>query len=903
MARALNEESNDVETGRRSIANEVGALALLALTAFFFISLYSEHDVAASASALQNACGAIGHYLGGTVMAFLGLIASYVLVGVFTIWALCHFFNVRIVGWGWRLFGASLVMLATASLEFVLMDVPFFDASYDPAIGTAYFKGGYFGDYFGRLFVDQFGRTGLYIVCALFLAIGVVFVADVRVSPLVRLMFWRGREAAVEVGRRVPGMIEQLKERLPKRQPAPEPEVEKPTRKKAASKAKKTSTDDEKEEKDAKKASATKKASGKSASGTKTSKRTTTRSSTKPVTAPPVEEAAEEVEEEELEAEVVEVEESDDADDADDADDEGEWEYEEEGEEDEGEWEYEEGEEGEEGEWEEGDEADEEGDSEAEDEEEEEAEAEAEEAPKVERKILLSSRPAEPEIDPNKFEETQLSLAGMYTFPPIEFLADPAVVNHDEGRDELEVVALTIERTLASFKIECQVVEVQRGPSITQFELSLAAGIKVQRIVALSDDLAMALSARSIRVVAPIPGKNTVGVEVPNRKREVVCLKELLLSKSYAESDQQIPLMLGKDVSGEPIVVDLAAMPHLLIAGSTGSGKSVCINAIIASMLMTRPPDDLKLILVDPKMVELSLFEDIPHLLTPVITDMKKAPAALDWVVRKMEQRYALMANAEVRNIKSYNALDKKTIFERLAPKIGHEDAENAPEHLPYIVVIIDELADLMMTASKEIETSIIRLAQKSRAVGIHVILATQRPSVDVITGLIKSNLPCRISFMVASKIDSRTILDRNGADKLLGQGDMLYMGPGSSMLIRAQSTFISDKEIRKMTRFLKKETNQEFSKEIEGFLDAGGNAPSGDSGQDDDMFDQAVRIVLESQRGSVSLLQRRLGVGYTRASRLMDIMGERGIVGPFKGSKAREVFFTIEDWEANQSE
>ncbi|HCW44268.1 MAG TPA: hypothetical protein DGU45_03025 [Planctomycetes bacterium] len=439
---------------------------------------------------------------------------------------------------------------------------------------------------------------------------------------------------------------------------------------------------------------------------------------------------------------------------------------------------------------------------------------------------------------------------------------------------------------------------------ITQYELSLEPGVKVNKIVGLSDDLAMALSAQSVRVVAPIPGKPTVGIEVPNKQRESVVLKELLQSRSFAESDLGLPLLLGKDAAGEPIVADLTKMPHLLIAGSTGSGKSVCINAIIVSMLMTRSPDELKLILVDPKMVELSSFEDIPHLLTPVITDMKKAPAALEWLVRKMEQRYELLSKVGVRDIKGYNDLEHEERYSRLTEKVSHEEADEAPKKLPYLTIIIDELADLMMTSSKEVESSIIRLAQKSRAVGIHVILATQRPSVDVVTGLIKANLPSRICFKVSSRIDSRTVLDRIGGDKLLGMGDMLYLPPNTALLERAQCTYVDDKEIRKIVKHLRQDAKPQFSKEIDNFLEGRQDGASGGvPGADDELFDQAVRIVLETGRGSTTLLQRRLGIGYTRASRIMDVMSEFGIVSNFKGSKAREVRISLEEWEEMSSQ
>ncbi len=502
------------------------------------------------------------------------------------------------------------------------------------------------------------------------------------------------------------------------------------------------------------------------------------------------------------------------------------------------------------------------------------------------------------------FEEEQLTFDGVYSPPSISFLSEPPVVNHEEGKEELDQVATRIEDALRSFKIEAAVTNVQRGPVITQYEVSLAAGTKVQKIVALSDDLAMALSAQSVRVVAPIPGKPTVGIEVPNKQRETVVLRELLQSRVFHDSDLMIPMLLGKDAAGEPLVEDLTRMPHLLIAGSTGSGKSVCINAIITSILMTRTPDELKLILVDPKMVELSAFEDIPHLLTPVITDMKKAPAALEWLVRKMDQRYELLSKAGVRNLKDYNDLDDKERYDRLAEKTTHEEAEQAPKQLPYLTIIIDELADLMMTSAKEVETSIIRLAQKSRAVGIHVILATQRPSVDVVTGLIKSNMPSRICFKVASRIDSRTILDRMGGERLLGMGDMLYSPPDTDSLIRAQCTYISDKELRKVVKHLRKEAKPQFSQEIDSFLDGSHASGSGSGGApEDDLFEEAVRVVLETGRGSTTLLQRRLGVGYTRASRLMDAMSDQGVLGPFRGAKPREILITMEQWEEAQSQ
>ncbi|MBI1849115.1 MAG: DNA translocase FtsK 4TM domain-containing protein [Planctomycetes bacterium] len=490
--------------------------------------------------------------------------------------------------------------------------------------------------------------------------------------------------------------------------------------------------------------------------------------------------------------------------------------------------------------------------------------------------------------------------SGDYELPPLGLLDEPKHPNKGEAEEEIRKRIPILEGTLRNFKIDADVVEIDRGPVITQYELELAAGIKVNRITNLSDDLAMALKAQTVRIVAPIPGKSTVGVEVPNAVRETVFLRELAETRPFREGLHALPLLLGKDASGTPLVEDLAQMPHLLIAGATGSGKSVCINAIIMSFLTSRTPADVQLILIDPKMVELSAFKDIPHLLTPVVTDMKKAPAILEWAVTKMEERYATLALVGVKNITGFNKLGADEIQKRV--KAEDEDPTNFPTHLPYIVIVVDELADLMMVASKEIETAITRLAQKSRAVGIHIIFATQRPSVDVITGLIKANFPTRISFKVSQKVDSRTILDQNGADKLLGQGDLLYLPPRSAHLIRAQGAFVSDKEIKRVVDFVKEEAQPHFNEELERLEEAAaidGVAP----GEKDELYDQAVRCILESQRGSVSLLQRRLEIGYSRAARLVDIMAADGIVGAYKGSKAREVLMTLEDWEGNQAE
>jgi S-DNA-T family DNA segregation ATPase FtsK/SpoIIIE len=482
-----------------------------------------------------------------------------------------------------------------------------------------------------------------------------------------------------------------------------------------------------------------------------------------------------------------------------------------------------------------------------------------------------------------------------YRLPGIGLLDERIETDPRRHHHIIQEKARVLERCLREFGIPVRVVSIDTGPVVTLYELELAPGIKVGRIIGLSDDIAMALKAPNVRIVAPIPGKSTVGVEVPNLDKEFVRLSEIMEQSEGVEDRFAIPLFLGKDAAGAPLTCDLAALPHLLIAGETGSGKSVCINSIILSALMTRSPHEVRLLLVDPKMVELTGFKDMPHLLCPVVTDMKKAAGILEWAEAKMDERYEFLSMANVRNTAAYNRLSEKEIRERYGLEPDEEmDQRYVPLHLPYIIIIIDELADLMMVAPKEIETSITRLAQKSRAVGIHIVLATQRPSVDVITGLIKSNLPARLSFRVASKVDSRTILDQNGADKLLGGGDMLFLQPGTSKLIRAQGTYVSDEEIHRVVEFAKQQLKCDFSRDLVQMQEEGG--PTG--GSKDPLYDEAVRVVLESQRGSVSLLQRKLEIGYSRAARLIDFMAEDGIVGTYKGSQAREVLYTFEQWE-----
>jgi len=509
----------------------------------------------------------------------------------------------------------------------------------------------------------------------------------------------------------------------------------------------------------------------------------------------------------------------------------------------------------------------------------------------LEDRIESLRSPALPErLGPRKIPRPP---RGKYAVPT-EDLLDPGSVPRGRELESRQKVR-QLETALENFKTGAEVVDIQRGPSVTMFEIALAPGVKVNKIVSLSDDLAIAMRAESVRIVAPIPGKSTVGIEIPNDVKERVSLRELICSPEFENGDYIIPVFIGKDVAGSPVIADLTSMPHLLIAGATGSGKSVCINSIIASILMTQTPDDVRLVLIDPKMVELSGFEDVPHLLSPVVTDMKKAPGVLEWAVKKMDERYDILATLGVRHIKQFNDLGEEKIRKRLINR-GAETAE-MPFHLPYIVVVVDEYADLMMLASKELEKSITRLAQKSRAVGIHVLLATQRPSVDVITGLIKANMTVRIAFKVSSKVDSRTILDRNGAEKLVGQGDMLFLPPGRSELLRCQGTFLSDDELTGIVNYIKAQDMPDFEPELED-MQGLGDEDGEDFAQRDRLYEQAVRIVLQSGRGSVSLLQRKLEIGYTRAARLMDFMAKEGVVGGYKGSKAREVLLTLEEWE-----
>ena len=491
-----------------------------------------------------------------------------------------------------------------------------------------------------------------------------------------------------------------------------------------------------------------------------------------------------------------------------------------------------------------------------------------------------------------------------YKLPPPDLLDPPRAEPLKLDTDTLHANSLILQKKLADFGVEGEVTAVRPGPVITMYEFKPAPGVKVRRIVLLADDLAMALRAVSVRILAPIPGESVVGIEIPNPRRETVCLREVIESAAYQGADSNLTLALGKDIGGAPFVTDLARMPHVLVAGATGTGKSVSINAMILSILFRSTPQDVQFIMIDPKMLELTVYEDIPHLLVPVVTDPKKAAAALFWAMDEMDRRYRLMRDKGARNIDNYNRaiekeMAKKPVVELSEAEPGEDSAEiggnpakDAPlvhGRLPRIVIIVDELADLMMTVGRDIEEYITRLAQKARAAGIHLILATQRPSVDVITGLIKANFPARISFQVTSRVDSRTILDSIGAERLLGDGDLLFLPPGTARLTRIHGAFVSDQDVRKVMAFIKQQARPQYrpevfeiKKEIEG---------AAADEEHDEMYDQAVAIVAEIQQASISMIQRRLRVGYNRAARMIERMEREGVVGPADGAKPREVY------------
>lgn len=475
-----------------------------------------------------------------------------------------------------------------------------------------------------------------------------------------------------------------------------------------------------------------------------------------------------------------------------------------------------------------------------------------------------------------------------YEFPPVQLLSEGEKKSVKGGKKAVTDTAAKLQKTLYSFGVSAKVENVSVGPAITRYELKPAEGVRVSKIANLADDIALNLAAETIRIEAPIPGKQAVGIEIPNKENEIVHLRDIIDCSKFIEHKSKLAFALGKDVAGEEVVTDIAKMPHVLIAGATGSGKSVCINTLIASIIYKAKPSEVKLVMVDPKVVELSVYNGIPHLLIPVVTDPKKAAGALAWAVQEMENRYSLFASKNVRDIKGYN--------EEL-------DKEGSTEKLPQIVIIIDELADLMMVSSKEVEDSICRLAQKARAAGMHLVIATQRPSVDVITGIIKANIPSRISFAVSSQVDSRTILDMAGAEKLLGKGDMLFYPAGAAKPTRVQGAFISDKEVEKVVDFVKENGEATYNDDIlEQIEKANSTDKEIEEQENDDDTDpllmEAIEVVVETGQASTSFIQRRFKVGYARAGRIIDQMEERGIISGFQGSKPREVLMSKERWQ-----
>jgi DNA segregation ATPase FtsK/SpoIIIE, S-DNA-T family len=466
-----------------------------------------------------------------------------------------------------------------------------------------------------------------------------------------------------------------------------------------------------------------------------------------------------------------------------------------------------------------------------------------------------------------------------FQLPSINFLDDPDVVTENVDDENLRMLSKLLEKKLEDFGVRGEVVTILPGPVVTTFEYEPAPGVKINKIVNLSDDLALTLRATSIRIVAPIPGKAVIGIEIPNTDRQIVRFKDVVISSAYVKSKSHLAICLGKDIVGNPVAAELEKMPHLLIAGATGTGKSVALNAMICSFLYKSTPDDVRFIMIDPKRIELSTYSGIPHLITPVVTDAKKATNALFWAVREMERRYELLSEKKTKNIKQYNQ------------KIGKEKSateDEPPERLPYIVIVIDELADLMMVASRDVEVALTRLAQMARASGIHLILATQRPSVDVLTGIIKANFPTRLTFQVSSKTDSRTIIDTNGAENLLGDGDMLFMPPGTAKLQRIHGAFISEAELARIAEFLRAQQTPEFDLDIT--KPPVEDKASLDKEDHDERYDDAVALVTQSGQASISMVQRHLRIGYNRAARIIETMEREGIVGPSDGVKPREV-------------
>ena len=502
-------------------------------------------------------------------------------------------------------------------------------------------------------------------------------------------------------------------------------------------------------------------------------------------------------------------------------------------------------------------------------------------------KVTIVKPKREPEKGPEQERFGFMNVAGEFKLPNLDLLDDPPE-REDTGiqRESLEMNARRVEKKLADFGVQGDVTEILPGPVITMYEYKPAPGIKISKVAGLADDLALALRAPSVRIVAPIPGKAAIGIEIPNNKREMVCLKELFQSSSYRDSRYDLPIALGKDITGEPVIADLTKMPHLLVAGATGTGKSVSLNTMINSLLFKVSPEMVRFLIIDPKRIELSIYHDIPHLLHPVVVQPKEATKALRWAVEEMERRYMLLSDRGVRNINSYN----RKILKGQKKIVTTDETKEADKPLYYIILVIDELADLMMSSSRDVEESITRLAQMARAAGIHLIIATQRPSVDVLTGIIKANFPARISFQVASKVDSRTILDTMGAEALLGEGDMLFMPPGVGRLTRIHGAYISEEETKKVTDFLRNQKKPDYDPGV-----LSGIAREKDSEEEeielDEKYDDALEVVFKTGQASISMLQRKLRVGYNRAARMIEAMEKEGIVGPSDGVRPRDVY------------
>jgi len=858
----------DVEEETSDRFQEIKGLLFIGVSLWLFLSLVTYFDPPEDPLASsENLGGRLGYYFAGGAVKGFGW-ASYLAVVLGIAWGIVIMTRKAVAWPALRLFGAACFVF---SVGFLLqlglgLELQEFDGEWvrvaRSEIGgdgsrLPYGPGGWLAFRLEPVLVEQFGRAGLWLLLSVTAVISFMLATEMAFYPaLAAFRDWREerREDSEDsllsnIGTWLGALFVGLWDFLRGADLEAEPQT---TKSKAKAKPKK-------------KAAAKAKAKPK-----------------KKAAAP--KETAVRVDEDEDEEEEWEYE------DEEEGGDEEEWEYEDdadaaelEGPEDQEEWEYEE------------------------DEEEEEWEYEYEDEP--EEEAVAEITPAKPKPKPKKKEVTSVASkalsfesptppAGPWTFPSLDLLNNP---ENAEGVDNehLQKQAVKLENALKSFRVEAAVHSALVGPAVTMFELKVAEGTRMNKVTALSQEIAAALQARSVRIIAPIPGRSTVGVEVPNKSRRIVRLRELIHKNAYDKKFMALPLFLGMDAEGTPVVEDLAKMPHLLVAGQTGSGKSVCINSVLASILLTRSPHDCQWILVDPKMVELQMFSKVPHMMCPVVTDARHATQVLNWACEKMEGRYELMKDAGVRNIKGYNKLGEEALRERLGDNFNEE---RTPRHLPYIVIVIDEMADLMMVSKKEAEQAITRLAQKSRAVGIHVIVATQRPSTDVITGVLKGNLPTRIAFQVASKIDSRVILDSMGAEKLLGNGDMLFTPPGSSTINRVQGALVEDDELQRVIDFVCESSAPTFNQEL--VQTATGTTPPGEvsaaagNGPEDPVWDQAVRTVLKTKRGSASLLQRALGVGYTRASRLIDLMSEEGILGEHRGSKSRELMMTLEDWE-----